>query len=244
LTVKQTMKSGLDEYTRNARLKPAFLIALPVVLTVSILGFGQSATEGTLFGIASSLGFTFLLSQFVRDMGKAKETLLFEKWGAKPTTAMLRHENEHLNAHTRNRYHSRLGVMLPEIKLPSAAQEKEHPIDADEKYASCVDYLLSKTRDKERFQLLFQENMNYGFRRNLWALKPIGIAVGLLSLAALAFLTRAQARANTIAWFGNVTAILIVTVMLVAWVTHITPKWVKNAADGYAERLLASIDEL
>jgi hypothetical protein len=237
------MKSGLDEYTRNARVKPAFLVGLPMALALSVLGFKQSAIEGTLFGLASSLGFTFLLSQLVRDTGKAKEALLFEKWGGKPTTTMLRHSDARLNAHTRARYHSRLCSMLPDIKLPSATQEKEHTTHADEKYASCVDYLLSKTRDKERFQLLFQENINYGFRRNLWALKPVGIVLGLLSLAALVFLTRVQARAGTIVWFGNVTAIGIVSLLLAWWFVRITPNWVKNAADGYAERLLACIDE-
>ncbi|MGH9515871.1 MAG: hypothetical protein ACRD3P_09375 [Terriglobales bacterium] len=238
------MKSGLDEYTRNARLKPAFLVALPVALTVGVLGFKESATEGTLFALASSLGFTFLLSQLVRDTGKAKERLLFGKWEGKPTTAMLRHRDTRLNAHTLARYHSRLCSMLPDIKLPTAAHENEHPMDADEKYASCVDYLLSRTRDKGKFQLLFQENMNYGFRRNLWALKPIGITLGLLSLAALAFLTRVRVGANVVVWFGNITAISIVSLLLVWWFLRITPKWVRIAADAYAERLLASIDEL
>jgi hypothetical protein len=65
------------------------------------------------------------------------------------------------------RYHVRLSSMLSEIILPSAEQEKANPTDADAAYTSCGDYFLSKTRDKERFQLLFQENVNYGFRRNL-----------------------------------------------------------------------------
>ena len=125
------MKNGLDEYTRNARLKPAFLVALPIALTVAVLGFKQSATEGTLFGLASSLGFTFLLSQLVRDRGKAREAWLFERWNGKPTTAMLRHIDTRLNVHTRIRYHGRLRSMLPDISLPSAEQEKANPTDAD-----------------------------------------------------------------------------------------------------------------
>lgn len=156
------MKSGLDEYTRNARLKPAFLVVLPLALTVAVLGFKQSATEGTLFGLASSLGFTFLLAQLVRDTGKAKQAKLFQSWDGTPTTSMLRHRDLRLNHHTRARYHRKLRSMLPEIDLPTAEQERENVGQADSKYASCVDYLLSKTRDKERFQLLFQENISVG----------------------------------------------------------------------------------
>jgi hypothetical protein len=238
------MKSGLDEYTRSARLKPAFLVALPIALAVAVLGFKQSATEGTLFGLASSLGFTFLLSQIVRDRGKAKEATLFERWNGKPTTAMLRHSDARLNVHTRLRYHVRLSSMLPEISLPSAEQEKVNPTDADAAYTSCGDYLLSKTRDKERFQLLFQENVNYGFRRNLWAMKPVGIAISILSLVALALVTWIEARADAVSWFANLTAIAIVALLLTWWIIRITPSWVKIVADAYAMRLLASIDEL
>jgi hypothetical protein len=238
------MKTGLDEYTRNARLKPAFLVALPVALTVAVLGFKQSATEGTLFGLASSLGFTFLLSQLVRDRGKAKEPWLFEGWKGKPTTAMLRHGDPRLNVYTRARYHKRLSAMLPEMVLPTAEEEMANPAEADATYASCGDYLLSKTRDKERFQLLFQENVNYGFRRNLWAMKPVGIAISILSLVALALVTRIEARADAVPWFANLTAIAIVALLLTWWIVRITPSWVKIVADAYAIRLLASIDEL
>jgi hypothetical protein len=237
-------KSSLDEYTRNARLKPAFLVALPLALTVAVLGFKGSATEGTLFGLASSLGFTFLLSQLVRDRGKAKEAALFQRWDGKPTTAMLRHHDPRLNAHTRGRYHMRLGSMLPGINLPTEEQEQEDAALADSKYASCVDYLLSKTRDKERFQLLFQENINYGFRRNLWAMKAVGITIAVLSLGALAVITALEARTDSVPWFANATAAVITSFLLTWWLVRITPTWVKTIADAYAMRLLACIDEL
>ena len=207
------------------------------------LGFKQSATEGTLFGLASSLGFTFLLAQLVRDRGKAKEPWLFEKWNGKPTTAMLRHCDSRLNVHTRARYHARLSSML-KMKLPTSEQEKTKPADADAAYSTCGDYLLSRTRDKERFQLLFQENVNYGFRRNLWAMKPVGITICVLSLVALAFITRMEAGAGTVPWFANLSAIAIVALLLTWWVVRITPSWVKIVADAYALRLLGSIDEL
>jgi hypothetical protein len=238
------MKSGLDEYSRNARLKPAFLVALPLALTVAVLGFKQSAMEGSLLGLASSLGFPLLLSQLVRDRGKTKEPWLFKRWGGKPTTAMLRHSDLRLNANTRARYHKRLSTLLPELNLSTAEQEKANPGQADVAYESCGDYLLSKTRDKEKFQLLFQENVNYGFRRNLWSMKPVGIAICVLSLSVLGFVTRLEARAGAVAWFADLSAIAIVALLLTWWLIRITPNWVKIVADAYALRLLGSIDEL
>jgi len=249
-TIKWKRKSRSDDeewigrIQRKRTAETSILDCASSALTVAVLGFRQSATEGALLGLASSLGFTFLLSQLVRDRGKAKEPWLFEKWDGKPTTAMLRHGDTRLNAHTRLRYHVQLTSLLPEISFPSAEQEKASPADADAVYTSCGDYLLSKTRDKERFQLLFQENVNYGFRRNLWAMKPVGIATSILSLVALALVTRIEARADAVPWFANLTAIAIVALLLTWWIVRITPSWVKIVADDYATRLLASIDEL
>ena len=75
-------------------------------------------------------------------------------------------------------------------------------------------------------------------------MKPAGVAISILSLVALAFVTSLEARANAVPWFANLTAIAIVSLLLTWWVLRITPGWVKIVADAYAVRLLASIDEL
>ena len=128
--------------------------------------------------------------------------------------------------------------------LPTLEQEKTKPADADATYSTCGDYLLSRTRDKERFQLLFQENVNYGFRRNLWAMKPVGVTICVLALVALAFIMRMETGAGTVPWFANLSAIALVALLLTWWIIRITPSWVKIVADAYALRLLGSIDEL
>ena len=49
---------------------------------------------------------------------------------------------------------------------------------------------------------------------------------------------------SPVPWFANLTAIAIVALLLAWWVVRITPSWVKIVGDAYAQRLLASIDEL
>jgi hypothetical protein len=75
-------------------------------------------------------------------------------------------------------------------------------------------------------------------------MKPVGIAISVLSLVALALVTRIEARTDAVPWFANLTAIAIIAMLLTWWVVRITPSWVKTVADAYATRLLASIDEL
>jgi len=74
-------------------------------------------------------------------------------------------------------------------------------------------------------------------------MRPVGLAISILSLVALALVTWVEARADAVPWFANLTAIAIVALLL-TWLVRITPSWVKIVADAYALRLLASTDEL
>ncbi len=97
----------LDQYTVRARLLPALLVALPAgVATLAwfpdgILGWGP------VWGLVAWSGGTLLLAQLGRDAGKRKEPRLFELWGGKPTTRMLRHAGG-ANLVTLRRRHGKL----------------------------------------------------------------------------------------------------------------------------------------
>jgi hypothetical protein len=64
----------------------------------------------------------------------------------------------------------------------SLEEELLNPDYALDCYDSCGDLLREKTRDKDKFSLIFQENMNYGFRRNLWGMKTLGIFTSLMGI--------------------------------------------------------------
>ncbi len=51
-------------------------------------------------------------------------------------------------------------------------------------YDSATAYLRDTTRDRGRFPLVFQAMYDYGFRRNLWGLKPWGLTFALTGLGA------------------------------------------------------------
>src|SRR5271165_4313391 len=55
---------------------------------------------------------------------------------------------------------------------------------ADQVYQSGVRWLLNHTRpaDNKKFDLLFRENVAYGFRRNALGTKPIGILISVGSV--------------------------------------------------------------
>ena len=73
---------------------------------------------------------------------------------------------------TKNRYRAFLQVAVPTLALASPEEERTNPEAADDGYESANSWLLAQTMDRERFRLQFAENINYGFRRNVWALRP------------------------------------------------------------------------
>lgn len=229
-----------DPYVRRARLQPALLVALPVALAV--LAYFPSGIVG--WGILWSLlvwcGGTALVAQVARDQGKRKEPELFERWGGKPTTRQLRYRDA-ANQVILNRLHKRLQILVTGVRVPTAVEEQANPNHADEVYEACTSFLLEKTRNKEQFPLIFEENCNYGFRRNLWGMKPIGILTSGVGSGAI--LLGLHTHVLPVPMLANISEALCL-LLLIAWTVWFTPAWVRIAADSYAERLLAACDSL
>ena len=88
--------------------------------------------------------------------------------------------------------------------------------------------------------------MNYGFRRNFWALRPIALVVDIGLIAAIVGLTLFNQ--NIQASFAETSmatliALAVVGVHLVI-VVSATKRWVRVAAEAYAKQLLSACDSL
>jgi len=232
-------KSLIDEYARNARLKPAFLVILPASVLIAALGFKLSVALGILAGPLTAVGFTFLLAEMGRDFGKKKESDLFDLWGGKPSTAKLRHRDASINPHTRAGYH-KTGEKLIGKKLPSVADEAADPRSADLLYEAVGDVLRELTRDQKKYPLIFSELVSYGFRRNLWGMKPIGLTIAIVAVLCQSVMISEQVIAHQPPSAFMIILLAVNVLMLVLWTAVITRSWVKTAADAYADRLLAA----
>jgi hypothetical protein len=220
------------------------IVMLPVGLAVASWFPVEPEKWGSLLGLGTVCGLTMLFSQLGRDQGRMKEGALFECWGGKPTTRFLSRVASPLNPHTLERYRMKLGELRGDLKLPTAEEESEAPGEAKAVYESCVDYLLERTRDRKAFPLIFSENVNYGFRRNLWGMKPAGMTIAMLAgSACLARVGMDWWQSRTVPGFSLLAAVVCVF-FVVIWVGRITPNWVRLAGDAFAQRLLAAVEEL
>ncbi|HCN82983.1 MAG TPA: hypothetical protein DIT07_05085 [Sphingobacteriaceae bacterium] len=189
---------------------------------------------------------SYLMAQIGRDAGKIKEKELWRSWGGCPSVQFFRWSNSEINSNTKKRYHLKMQTLFQSDVNPDPTFEAVDPTSADEVYQAWTTYLISQTRDIKKYSLLFKENMSYGFRRNLWGLKPYSIALLFLimGITYCYYCITAQSY-NPISYnflFFIAEGLLLILILL--WTLIITPKWIKITSFGYAERLLETIETL
>ena len=254
MTLDDLVAKVTDPYERPARLYPALLALLPL-LALIILLYGPNATALTgVVTVAVSCGGLYLTTNLCRELGKRLEENLYREWGGKPTTQLLRHRDKTIEEVTKRRYHSFLAAKINE-PFPDKDQEANNPEAADEVYQSGVRWLLNRTRpdDGKRFDLIFKENVAYGFRRNALGMKPVGLIVSLGSL--LWVLATEGALFSPSHRFIDLKALsrmpepaiatlIVSAVMVVAWMLFFTKASARTAAFTYAETLLRVCDSI
>lgn len=230
-----------DSYETYARAFPVYITVLPIVSVMFLIlpeGFDWK------FGGASAivlLPLSYLCRQIGGDFGKRCQNALWDKWEGAPTTRFLRHGNSEFNSNTRERIHAKLRCLG--LHVPSQEEQDQNPQEADDSYESCVDELRRRTRDRKRFSRVFQELRDYGFRRNIFALKPIGLVITVLSffisliIAVYDWRLGKQSVSAIVPCFINLGLILV-------WLLCFTEKAVKLTADRYAHFLLEACLDL
>lgn len=234
----------LDKYSLKARLYPAFIVLLPafVVSLYYITDFEKYYHYAT--ALVSVGLFTYLLAQLGRDKGKIKESKLFEFWGGKPTTLILRHSDNTIDKVTKRRYHKFLNDKIEGINIPTPDEEQNDNKFADQVYESCTKFLISKTRDTKKFPLIFKENISYGFRRNLWGMKYWALVIiSILIIIHFYFITNGFKTKITLQ-NKDIFLFIFFGLVLLFWFFIVTKNWIKLTAYAYAERLIESVNEL
>lgn len=236
----------MDRYTLRARYYPVVILFFPIIVLGVFYSFQFESYVHALTSLGTVSAFTYLFSQVGRDQGKKKEKKLWEDWGGIPSVQILRINNSHLDPHTKHRYHQKLQALCPVDTVPNAAMESLDLSSADQIYSAWTRFLIAQTRDTGKYALLFKDNTSYGFRRNLWGLKPYGIGLSvLLLLGNYVYWAIDKSGLNPIEYppsFAYSTVGLFF--FLVFWIVIVNKNWVKLIAFAYAERLCECSESL
>lgn len=226
----------LNRYQVQARVYPGLLMALPI-LALAAATVPRSLVAALTSTLAAS-GVLFLTTNIVRSRGLKAEARLIQQWGGFPTTRSLRHADSADDVRF-SRRRRKLENVYGE-RLPDVDYETSEPERSDSIYVAAIRALISRFDGiRERFPRVEDENINYGFRRNLLGMKPYGIFVAAGSLAVDLL----------IGISGPITVALIAATtihvsLLGVWITVVNPTWVREAADRYADRLFEALDAL
>src|SRR5229473_580240 len=103
-----------DRYTREDRLAPALLVALPAVVMLFVW-FPQLRTLGAgLLALFGACGGILWLAHLARDRGVALQPKLYRIWGGQPSTSILRYRDDLLAEPVKARYRACLQRHLPD----------------------------------------------------------------------------------------------------------------------------------
>lgn len=226
----------IDRYTVSARFLPAAVIATPLALTMFTWApFDMGLIKGAA-AIFVMTALAYVLSHPTRDAGRQLEERLWTAWGGAPSITFLRHRDQTIDPITKAQFHSALVALGAVPFLPTKDAELLAPDAADHAYSAACNWLRSRTRDRKLFPLVFEENVNYGYQRNLLACRTWGLAACGVCLLSAPFAI----------YYGRLPiAETVVTALLMLYLGFtVTEDGLRRQAGTYARRLLEAIDVL
>jgi len=229
------MRLPFDEYDVRARAFPALLVSLPALALLYAALPSARNKWGAGAGTVLESAVLFFLARIARDRGAKLQPSLYELWGGPPTTRILRHRDSTLDPLTKARYKASLAKATG-MEFPTPEVEQLSPDQADQVYGSAIRALLEQRRDKKH-RLIFLENCNYGFARNLLGIKSLGMSLATVSVLAdiWLYLTKGLSPALLIAAMTSLAVLLLLPLF-------VNRGFVERSANAYAEALLRSCE--
>lgn len=234
-----------DAYGLRAQGIPAMLAVAPAIALAIALVVSGSSGISQIFSGAIVAVLVYAFADLGRRFGKSKEAGIYAKAGGIPSIAMLRHRDTTFDQATKSRY---LGFLARQIKgkVPTESEETADPAASDTFYARCGTWLREHTRDTKKFRLVFNELVTYGFRRNLYGLRLMGLAVNVMVvILCVVYIYRGGWWGLEINVGNGVMFVLLVAVIHAIYLTvYATRKSVIDAARQYARQLILSCELL
>jgi hypothetical protein len=160
-----------DAYALRARIFPAVIATASVIVLLGAVVPWHRLSWTHLFASAAILVILYAGADVARRRGTGDRTRLDPEMGGLPNITMMLHSDGTFpDAAAKVRMHQFLAGKTGG-KAPTVAEQTADPAAADKFYAACGNWLRENTRDQKQFGILFNENIAYGFRRNLLGLR-------------------------------------------------------------------------
>lgn len=221
----------LDSYHIRARLSVGIIFFTPVALTI-FLCYPQIVSFATYSIIVCCLlALTNYLPILQRKMNSKHKLPNY-------AAEFLMPDNSELDSSTKQRYYRKLQQLDPSLKCLNTPENTPE-------FFSCCESAVSLLRERTRNNhLVMEENINFGFCKNLLAVKvPAIILCSICNLIiVLSSIIQQDGIINFSAEYGF--AFSANLILLIFWILGITQGALESAGQKYARTLLHSIDSI
>lgn len=222
----------LDPYNIRARLSPSIILLGPIALTLFFC-------FESLYNAASSTVFLLILlalTNYIPILQRrlSKRNTLPDNYAAK----LLHCDNTEIDKVSKKRYYEKLASLdqtFSAFKTPSDTEEFRDCCK------SAVIYLRNNTRGNN---LVYEENINCGFCKNMLIDKPIGITINLALAIFILLYSWIPSREITAISHKNWFSICFNLCFVIFWIFGINKKMLEESAKRYAYTLITAIDSL
>lgn len=169
----------------------------------------------------------------------------------KNVAAELLYPSSNLSEGIRARYYRKLASFEPEFQSllsyinPDIEDNVGQNSAAEKICEDVISWLRAKTRNSESFKLVHEENINYGYARNMFQLKKIGAIVNILAIISIVIYGRVSF--ENFIWNEHIRYCLgfaFHAISLLYLIFCVNKSSVEAAATRYARALLEAIDIL
>lgn len=222
----------LDAYNIRARLSASIILLAPIAITLFLCFEELRSLASCSVILFVLLALTNYVPIMQRRFHKKKVSQINH------AAMMLLPSDTTFDESTKSRYHNKL-ASLDDSFLPFNAP------DDSEKFRACCEsavlYLRSRTRED---RLVQEENINYGFCKNLIANKPAGIIICTLSAVFTAIYSVIAYEGLSSIPSGNYFAFISDVILLLFWIIGINENVLESSAVHYAKALIMAVDTL
>ena len=219
-----------DTYNIRARLSVYVIVITPVVLTLYII-------YEPIRSISFSAIFIAFLSAFSNYLFALQRYWQKNKNYKKSAAEFLYLENGRINPCSKQRYYHKLSKLNTDFEIFNEPSDNE---DFKIACSSAIQWIINNTRSNHLVQ---EENMLYGFYKNLLNFKYLGIIVSISALLIL-FVT-APTSAKYFFQLKTNTALFTMDILfIIFWILGVTEKILTVLMEKYTLALLGALDNM
>jgi hypothetical protein len=231
---------GTDKYWRRARLYPALLAVAPLIALL-FFEVPWRDFQWPHLVVTLCLGvLVYFLSDFARSRGKILEEGAIDI-GPRHLSSALWRTDTRLHPETKDPLVDFVAAKTGRPR-PSIDTERDDPATARAFYDQCANWMRDNTRDS---RILLEDNVSYGFRRNLLGLKPIGLGANIVTVVMACLLAYRSHQTNE--WYNPTTLVIVLCIAAVhglLFMFVVNRRLVVQASDTYLNRIISLCQKL